>query len=345
MKRYFFILANLIILLSTLTLLGCGQEDKTVLNSLPIIPDDSVKVTKIWDNNKHCAFTSLVKFEGEYLCAFREGNGHSGDNGSIRILKSSDAKEWKEAYFLSLSGFDLRDPNLSVMPDGRLMLICGRQTSDGTQTVVCFLDCIDSEFTSFQEVKLNGVEKDQTNWIWRATWFDDVCYGVRYGYNGADLLMTKDGINWDYISKIAYSASEVQLGKKSNGDIVALARTDSYGLVCYSSYPYKKWLAFSSNIVFQGQSFLVSANDKFLCVTRCYYGDDCKTTLFCSASHREFSKLFDMPSGGIDTSYAGMILEDERLLISYYSSHISKCDIYLAEIPLKCFNDRGIFFQ
>lgn len=344
MNRRFFITANLVIMLSTLTLLGCGQEDKAVFNSLPLIPDDSVIVNKIWDNDKHCAFTSLVKYQGEYYCAFREGVRHSGDNGSIRILKSSDARVWKEAYLFSLSGYDLRDPNLSVMPDGRLMLICGRQVLGMTQTVVSFLSDKESEFTPFQDVKISGGVIEGSNWIWRATWFDDVCYGVSYGNDRADLVVTKDGINWDFVSTIAYGVSEVQLGRKSNGDMVALARTNSYGLVCYSSHPFKDWVIFSSNIKFQGQSFIISVNDKFVCVNRVGYENDNRTMLLSSVTHRSFSKLFVMPSGNVDTGYAGMIIEEDRLLISYYSAHISSCDIYIAEIPIKCFIDRSIWF-
>ncbi len=331
-----------LLLLIPLILFSCDKEDRVALKSIPQIPEDSIKVTRIWDNDKYCSFTSLVKYQGEYYCAFREGVGHGGDNGSIRILKSLDATNWKEAFFLSHTGFDLRDPNLSVMPDGRLMLICGCQTNSLTRTVVSFLPDKDSEFTEFQEVKMSGELSENCNWIWRATWFDDVCYGVRYGDNHADLYQTKDGINWGYVSTIAHEVTEVQLGRKTNGDLVALARTGSYGLVCYSSSPYKEWVLFSANIILQGQALFVTSSDRMVCVSRSYYDND-KTTLFCNVTHRAFAKLCDFPSGGGDTCYAGIICEDDRLLISYYSCHYSYSDIYLAEIPLKCLKDRGIW--
>ena len=40
-----------------------------------------------------------------------------------------------------------------------------------------------------------------------------------------------------------------------------------------------------------------------------------------------------LPSGG-DTSYAGMVLHDDLLWISYYSSHEEKTCIYLAKVKL-----------
>ena len=40
-----------------------------------------------------------------------------------------------------------------------------------------------------------------------------------------------------------------------------------------------------------------------------------------------------LPSGG-DTSYPGLVIRGDRLLVSYYSSHEERTAIYLAEIQL-----------
>ena len=40
-----------------------------------------------------------------------------------------------------------------------------------------------------------------------------------------------------------------------------------------------------------------------------------------------------LPSSG-DTSYAGMVWHDERLWVSYYSSHEGKTSIYVAKVKL-----------
>lgn len=334
-----------IVVLVTFSFQSCDNDSEIdYLHTLPMIPADSVKVTKIWDNDKYCSFTSIIKYQGKYYCAFRDGIGHYGDNGSIRILTSDDAKTWNEAFFLTYPNYDLRDPNLSIMPDGRLMLMCGLQNSISlqTQTVVSFLASPDDEFTHFQLVQIPDRVKMSTNWIWRATWFDDICYGVRYGDNSADLLRTVDGINWEYVSTISTGFSEVQLGRLSNGDMVALARANSNynGYVCYSHYPYEEWDIKASNIIMQGQDFIVSKNDKIICASRSFV-DGTHTSLYCSVSNNSFAEIFEFPSGG-DTSYPGMIAEDDRILIAYHSSHLSPCDIYLAEIPVECLVEREI---
>lgn len=335
------------LLLLVLVVSSCSDdEERDYLHSLPMIPADSVKVAKIWDNDKYCSFTSLIKYQGKYYCAFREGVGHYMDNGSIRILTSDDAKTWNEAFFLTYPNYDLRDPNLSIMPDGRLMLMCGLQNSISlqTQTVVSFLASPDDEFTPFQLVQIPDKVKMSTNWIWRATWFDDICYGVRYDDNSADLLRTVDGINWEYVSTISTGFSEVQLGRLSNGDMVALARANSNynGYVCYSHYPYEEWDIKASNIILQGQDFIVSKNDKIICASRSFV-DGTHTSLYCSVSNNSFAEIFEFPSGG-DTCYPCMLIDENRLLLSYYSSHISYSDIFIAEIPLECLISRGIIF-
>ena len=90
----------------------------------------SYSVKQIWSNGSHCAFTSIERFNGRYYCTFREGATHIFDSngeakGKIRILASDDGEKWESVAFIGKDGFDLRDPKLSVTPDGRLMIIVG----------------------------------------------------------------------------------------------------------------------------------------------------------------------------------------------------------------------------
>ena len=82
-----------------------------------------LSVKKRWDAAPHNAFTDLARFNGQWFCVFREGARHVGGNGSIRVLTSTNAEAWESAALLSQEGIDLRDPKLSVTPDGRLMLL------------------------------------------------------------------------------------------------------------------------------------------------------------------------------------------------------------------------------
>ena len=77
----------------------------------------------IWDQAPHNAFTDLVRWRGRFYCAFREGRGHAGDRGHIRVIASEDGSEWASVARLGLEGFDLRDADLSVTPDDRLLVL------------------------------------------------------------------------------------------------------------------------------------------------------------------------------------------------------------------------------
>ena len=68
----------------------------------------------------------------EIIHTFREGDGHAGGrNGRLRVLVSGDGEGWKSATLLTEEGVDLRDPKLSVMAGGRLLLISGGCLYDG----------------------------------------------------------------------------------------------------------------------------------------------------------------------------------------------------------------------
>ena len=82
-----------------------------------------VSVRKIWDKAPHNAFTDLVRWQGRFYCAFREGKGHAGDIGKLRIISSAEGQRWETSGLLKMEGVDLRDAALSVTPDQKLSLI------------------------------------------------------------------------------------------------------------------------------------------------------------------------------------------------------------------------------
>src|SRR5687768_14482296 len=69
-----------------------------------------VSVQKIWDRAPHNAFTDLVRWRDRWYCAFREGDGHVGGDGKLRILTSADGAAWESVALVGEEGIDLRDP-------------------------------------------------------------------------------------------------------------------------------------------------------------------------------------------------------------------------------------------
>ncbi len=99
---------------------------QAVPTSRPAAPKPQiVSVEKIWDAAPHNAFTDLIRFKDRWFCTFRESEAHVGGDGRIRLIESRDGKTWTSAALLEEKGVDLRDPKLSITPDGRLMVVAG----------------------------------------------------------------------------------------------------------------------------------------------------------------------------------------------------------------------------
>src|SRR5688572_861904 len=100
------------VFLSLLCVVLAGAAEKPQLLS----------VQKIWDTAPHNAFTDLIRFQDQWLCAFREGQGHVSDDGAIRVISSKDTTNWHSWSQVKMTGVDLRDPKICTTPGGELML-------------------------------------------------------------------------------------------------------------------------------------------------------------------------------------------------------------------------------
>jgi len=80
-----------------------------------------------------------------------------------------------------------------------------------------------------------------------------------------------------------------------------------------------------------GPDMMLLENGQILCATREYLTSEQKTILLKVDLNGSTTKLLTLPSGG-DCSYPGLLLKENTLLASYYSSHEEKTAIYLARI-------------
>ncbi|UKI18107.1 MAG: hypothetical protein L6V80_00420 [Bacteroidales bacterium] len=154
--------------------------------------------------------------KGQYYCSFREGETHIFDSqgnaeGKIRILTSRDGKRWKPLPLIGKQGYDLRDPKLSITPDGRLMVIVGGSIYRNRQIVGRIPQVLFSEdgrtFTPPEPIELDSAASSGTDWLWRVTWNGDTGYGVNYamrpdGDADIHLVSTKDGIHYDLVATL-----------------------------------------------------------------------------------------------------------------------------------------------
>ena len=306
-----------------------------------------ISVERIWDRAQHNAFTSLIFHNNKFYCSFREGSGHTpGINGTIRIIASDDGQNWYSMAHLNVADVDLRDPQLSVTPDNRIMLNIGGSVYSGgelikMQPMVSFSDKTGRNFSSPQNIKVDDKIKTDEDWLWKVTWHKGTAYSAIYQptTEGSILQLVKssDGIIYSYITtlKIPGQPNETTLRFTSEGKMTAVVRrggNNPHGYIGVSDLPYKKWKWNELEGRLGGPDFLILPNNKMICGTREYLSDgENKMILAKITNAGDLTKLVTLPSEG-DCSYPGMVIKDNILYISYYSTHEGKTTIYLAKM-------------
>lgn len=297
-----------------------------------------VSVQKIWDEAPHNAFTDLIRFQDKWYCTFREGRGHVGGDGKLRVLTSTDGGKWESAALLAEKGIDLRDPKLSITPDKRLMIVAGGSIYQnkkfiGRQPRVAFSKN-GRNWTHTQRVLVEG------EWLWRVTWHDGRAYGVSRSLptgkedSVATLWTSRDGLHYELITQLDVPdrANETTLRFLPDGKMLALVRREKgnqRGWIGTSSRPYKQWKWHETEHRLGGPNFIRLPNGSLWAASRSYVGS-AKTVLARFGSD-VYEPILTLPSGG-DCSYPGLAWHDGILWMSYYSSHEGKSSIYLAKI-------------
>lgn len=324
-----------------------------MVNRIPD-PPELLSVKSIWSHAEHNAFTDLIDYRLELLCAFRESDSHENPtHGAIRLIVSSDGNSWSSRAFFALPGKDLRDPKLSIMPDGRLMLLVGITSMDANGQYLAH-----DSFVSFSENTVTWTPLKQVleagDWLWRLTWHQGVGYGVAYRYTNLQdhrlpwtisLFQTADGIHFDAITQLDVPGypSEATVRFTEDDEMILLVRRETLleggAWLGRSRSPFTHWSWQALGYHLEGPNFLLASDRSLLAAGRIWHeaGEEqavpCPKTALCRIDQGVCTPLILLPSAG-DNSYPGMVTRDNILWMSYYSTHEGKTSIYLAKIQL-----------
>ena len=317
----------------------------------------SYSVKQIWSNGSHCAFTSIERFKGRYYCTFREGATHIFDSdgkaeGKVRILASEDGEKWETVAFIGKEGFDLRDPKLSVTPEGKLMVTIGGSIYRNRKLEGCVPHVMFSEdgttFSTPQPMELDKKMHTGHDWLWRVTWYDCVGYGISYSKASNNeikihLMKTTDGVKYELVKSFNHDGypNEATVRFLPDGRMAILLRRDGgdyHAMWGLSQAPYTDWEWKKLEFGLGGPDFIVLDDDHLVAGGRTFHiGSAAHTTLFTGKNNGQFVDRIVLPSGG-DNSYPGLLISGNELWVSYYSTHETKnASIYLAKIPLELF--------
>jgi len=320
------------------------------------LPED-IGVERIYSDENYNAFTSLLKFKGRFYCAFRAGEAHVyGKDGITKIISSKDGKKWKEIASLSVQGYDLRDPKLSVTPDGKIMVIMGGSIYEGRNclgglTHVSFSDNKGTKFTPPQPVQIDPAIRTDYDWLWRVSWHNGTGYGAVYkmkeksdtaDISNLRLVKTANGIDYHLITEMEIGGrpNEATIRVMPDGEMLMIIRREEKDRKAYlgrSKAPYTSWTFLEMPFFIGGPDFIALDEYHFVAGGRI---DGKYTGLISFTREGDFREVRRLPSNA-DSSYPGFVLENEKLFISYYSSHETDVtSIYFAEIPLTYFESQ-----
>lgn len=306
---------------------------------------------KIWDQAPTNAFTDLALIDGKFVCVFREGSAHVAPDGAIRVLQSSDLKHWEPLALIQKDGFDLRDPKITLHPDGKTWLLYGGAAVRVGHQPATYHQSFVMTSTDGRNWSPLIWAAGPNQWLWRATWFGDAAYGISYNVSpesraakqyGTSLLKSDDGKTFEALVPGLFTErgpTEATLRFAEDGTCYCLQRRDgrdgNSALLGTSKPPYQDWQWKDLGRYFGGPNFIQVPSGEWIASGR-FHTDDGAKTVVCELDVNKGSleQKLTLPSGG-DTSYPGMVWHDGKLIVSYYSSHEGKTSIYIATISVK----------
>lgn len=302
-------------------------------------PAELVSVDKISDRAPHSAFTTLVRFHERFFLAFREGSDHASPDGAIRIISSPDTVRWVDQARLDYPVADLRDPKLSVMPDGRLMLTAGGAMHPPAEF----------RFKTFAWYSYDGrvwtpaeVIGEPNVWLWRIVWHAGKALGFGYG-TGDEHFLRVYMTNRDHVFEtLNPSAAPGDYPNESDtvflpdNTAVCLLRRDGVAntaLAGTSRPPYRAWTWQDLGVRIGGPALVRLPDGRVVAIVRLLDGRRRTSLCWLNLETSKLEEFLTLPSSG-DTSYAGVVWYQDLLNISYYSSHEGRPAIYFAKVKL-----------
>ncbi|MGK0267856.1 MAG: hypothetical protein ACI8Y3_000463 [Paraglaciecola sp.] len=299
---------------------------------------------KVGNKADHNAFVDLCEFNQQLICCYREAENHISADGSICILTLDTKGNVLYSSRIAIPKTDLRDPKISITPDGDILLIAyARQTSINNQTIgsrnLTWLSQTGHSWSADKEFA------DRGWWLWRVRWHKDEAYGFAYNrkQNAIHLYSGNPRSNFHLIQPFALSLKQHKKGYPNESDLIfdhdnafAIVRRDADSYTAqlgHSVFPYKKWTWIDLGRYIGGPVMMRLDKNVALLAGRIVKHEQFVTGLLkMNLLNGDLQELLILPSSG-DNSYPGFVLKEGMLYVSYYSSHEdNKSCVYLAQI-------------
>ena len=307
---------------------------------------DKMRPIQLSFSHKHQAFTDLISFKGQMFCCFREATDHISGDGALAVYALSESGQVNAKTKLSMPSCDLRDPKLSLMPNGNLLLSAyARFVKEDNKNrygqAICW---VSQNGKSWSSPHFFG---ERNWWLWRVTWHHGQAYGFAYNRNAQAIrLFTGNPTKAMFaLGKPSLSLAKHGLGYPNESDIWFAPNGVAYAIVrrdadtCTAQMgvakpPYHRWDWHDLGEYIGGPALLSLDSENLLVAGRLWRTPSPQTALWnLDVKQAKLKLLSVMPSTG-DCSYPGLTRHNNKVFMSYYSSHVdNSSNVFLTEIP------------
>ena len=273
---------------------------------------------------------------------------HSAPDGIIVLMRSADLRRWDEVAVFK-TPFDARDTKLAATDD-ELFVFCAD----------CHFDSIEGKirqvaytyvFASNDGYRWSAPTRicDRNYWLWRVQIQDGIFYCAE---KGGELISSPNGRDWTFVSRIpdAEGRNPQQLKEirkvdhrttdlfneadvifRADGELWCVSRTKrepgQHSLLYISKPPYEEWSCVDLKAMIHCPALCESGGQVYVAGRRDstapwipQHSPAGSTGIF-RLDHNGVEPVLALPSDG-DAAYPGLLsLEDDRLIVSYYSQH------------------------
>jgi hypothetical protein len=341
--RILVIIVGILILLPVSLLFWLWLQSGSKIGSIQA----PMKTWVVRDDGSHNAFTDMVFWNESFWLVFISSPSHfASDQSRVVLLRSRDGRDWQTAHEFGGDGQDIRDPKLGIIAQQLAVFALLNKSFDAAPYAsVTSLSKNGLDWTPFrltiQEGWLIGrpITKDGTSWYAPAHRLDT---------GSAALLSSTDGLDWRVHSRLfdgnIERADETAMQLLKDGRLLAITRLEAGSsilgsdlaatLVSISEPPFTEWRILARNRTTRLDGpVMFMANDQIYAVGRRQVEGQGsfwlksgsvfskkRTSIFhVEEKTGELVYLADLPSSG-DTSYAGVVARDGKILICYYTN-------------------------